>query len=635
MIPHRIAVPALLALFVVCGWISLSLESATFDETAHVAAGVSYLETGDFRLNPEHPPLAKLVAAAPLALLDRGGVDTNSPLWTGTPVSDDDPRRSHAYQWGIGFEFLNGPHESAARRDPSARLTPARCAILGLGALLALVVYAWARSLYGPPAGLLALALAVTCPTLLAHARLVTTDLPAALGFTATAFLVWRWLAAASWRRAACAGAALGAALLFKFSCALLAPLIVVLAAVAVATGRLDAKRAAAGIALIAAIAYASIWAGYGFRFAASRDPDYVLEWADLAGEYRPSPAIDFARTHRLFPEAYLYGLAYAKSQSASRIAFLDGDQSLAGWYRYFPEAFLFKTPLAFTALALWVIAAGLIRTRGKSFDGWCVALTPLVFAAAAIQSRFNIGHRHVTPVYPFLCVAIAPAAAWLQERGARAVAVAVLTASCFVSFALATPRYLSYFNVAAGGPRGGAKHLVDSNIDWGQDLPRLKRWMAAHRVAEVDLAYFGTADPHAYGIEFRKVALYMDFFPDLPVVRPQPGRYLAASVTFLEGVYLDADRAFATEIVRRGFVPRSKVEEYLANNGARRARGLPLVHVADWMTARGLIDAEQRRAAEDVIPATWLRNVRDTLTPVAWAGDSIAIYEKGTLSFF
>jgi hypothetical protein len=226
--------------------------------------------------------------------------------------------------------------------------------------------------------------------------------------------------------------------------------------------------------------------------------------------------------------------------------------------------------------------------------------------------------------------VAIAPAAAWIAERGTRAAAVAVLTLSCFVSFALATPRYLSYFNAAAGGPRGGAKHLVDSNLDWGQDLPRLKRWMDAHGVHEVDLAYFGTADPHAYGIAFRKVALYMDFFPDMPVVQPQHGHYLAASVTFLEGVYLDADRAFATEIVRRGFVARSKVDEYLGDSRSRRLRGLPLVHVADWMAERRLIDADQRRAAEDVIPASWLRRVRDTQTPVGWAGDSIAIYEIG-----
>src|SRR5258706_10820927 len=272
-IPHRIAVPAFLALFVVCGFISLSGESATFDETSHVFAGVSYLETGDFRLNPEHPPLVKLIAAAPLALLHRGGGDYGSPLWTGRPVGEGDPHRSHAYQWGLGFEFLNGPHDSAPRRDPAVRLTPARCAILALGALLALVVYAWARELIDPPAGLLALALAVTSPTLMAHARLVTTDLPAALGFTATAWLAWRWLVWPSWPRAACAGAALGAAALIKFSCALLAPLVVVLAALAVATGRLTVKRAAAGIGLIAAIAYVSLWAGYGFRFAASRDP--------------------------------------------------------------------------------------------------------------------------------------------------------------------------------------------------------------------------------------------------------------------------------------------------------------------------------------------------------------------------
>ena len=97
-IPHRVAVPALLALFVVCGFVSMSGDSATFDETAHVFAGVSYLETGDFRLNPEHPPLVKLIAAAPIAFLDRGGGDYGSPLWTGTPLSDDDPHRSHAYE---------------------------------------------------------------------------------------------------------------------------------------------------------------------------------------------------------------------------------------------------------------------------------------------------------------------------------------------------------------------------------------------------------------------------------------------------------------------------------------------------------------------------------------------------------
>jgi hypothetical protein len=626
-IPHRIAVPALLALFLACGFGSLIGDSVTFDETAHLGAGVSYLETGDFRLNPEHPPLAKLIAALPLSLSHRGGGDYDSPLWTGSRASAGDARRSHASEWGFGFELLNGPRASAERRDPAARLVPARCAILFLGVLLAMVVYAWARELYGPPAGLLALALAVTCPALLAHARLVTTDVPAALGFTVTTWLAWRWLSVPTWRRAALTGMALGAAILSKFSCALLAPLVVVLAVIAVAVGRLDVKRAVVGIALVAAVAYGSVWAGYGFRYEASRDPGYVLEWEGLAGEAAISPAIAFAREHHLLPEGYLFGFAYAKAEASGRIAFLDGEQSLAGWYRYFPEAFVLKTPLAFMALALWVIAYGALRTRGRSFDGWSVALTPLVFATVAIANRFNLGHRHLVPVYPFLCVAIAPAAAWISEKGARSVAAAVLVVSCFVSFALATPRYLSYFNVVAGGPRGGAKHLVDSNIDWGQDLIRLKRWMSARGVDEIDLAYFGTADPRAYDIPFRKVSLLFDFYPELPAVRPASGRYLAASVTLLAGVDPNADRQFAKELLKSGVVARAQISAYQSDSESRREQGLPLVPIADWMVQRGLISADQRRAAEDVVPSAWLRNVRETLQPVDWAGDSIAIY--------
>jgi 4-amino-4-deoxy-L-arabinose transferase-like glycosyltransferase len=185
---------------------------------------------------------------------------------------------------------LNGPRADATRRDPALRLVPARCAILFLGVLLEMVVYVWARALFGPTAGLLALALAVTCPALAAHARLVTTDLPAALGFTATTWLAWRWLSVPTWRRAALTGTALGAAILFKFSCALLVPVVVVLALIAVMAGRLDVKRAAFGVVLIAAVAYGSVWAGYGFRFEASRDPDYVLEWEGLAARRRSRP---------------------------------------------------------------------------------------------------------------------------------------------------------------------------------------------------------------------------------------------------------------------------------------------------------------------------------------------------------
>jgi hypothetical protein len=159
----------------------------------------------------------------------------------------------------------------------------------------------------------------------------------------------------------------------------------------------------------------------------------------------------------------------------------------------------------------------------------------------------------------------------------------------------------------------------VDSNIDWGQDLIRLKRWMSAKGVAEVDLAYFGTADPRAYGVPFRKVCLLFDFYPELPAVRPESGRYFAASVTLLAGVDPNADRQFARELVKRGVVGREQISAYQKDSESRRAQGHPLVPIANWMVQRGLISAEQRRAAEDEIPAAWIKNVRETLTPVDW----------------
>ncbi|HUC42716.1 MAG TPA: phospholipid carrier-dependent glycosyltransferase [Candidatus Sulfotelmatobacter sp.] len=628
-IPHAIAVPVLLAIFVVCAIVSVKDDAVTFDETPHLGAGVSALERGDFRLNPEHPPLVKMIAAAPVVALGRGGGDYASEVWRGEPSGGSGGARTGASEWIFGFELLFGSRNSAIRRDPAARIFPARCAMIALGAVLCLLVYGWTREMRGADAGLLALALAVTCPTILAHARLVATDLPEGLGIVATIWAHWRWTRKPTWPRALLTGAALGAALLIKFNGALLAPIVVVLVVAAVAAGRVPARRAAGAIALVAGTAYLSVWAGYGFRYAASTDPGYLLEWSALEKNDPGIPAsVRFAATHHLFPEAYLYGFAYAKAWASDRVCFLDGEESIRGWYRYFPEAFLFKTPPAFILLVVWAIAAAALRSRGRGLDGWFVALPALAYSTAAILSRFNIGHRHIAPLYPLLCVAAAPAAVWLTERGRRAWLALGLVAGCVVSFASATPAYLSYFNVLAGGPRGGWRHLVDSNIDWGQDLGRLGAWMRAHGVDEVGLAYFGTADPGAYGVRFRKVALFLDTATDIPAAPPASGSYLAASVTLLQGVYLDRERGFVREAVKRGWVSRPVVTEYLHVCDEARASDRPTPHAASWFVERGAVSEAQRRAIEDALPAFWMDRVRTRLTPVDRVGDSILIYE-------
>jgi hypothetical protein len=594
---HRVAVPALCALFALAGFFSLRGDSATFDETAHIAAGVSYAERGDFRLNPEHPPLVKYLSGTSLVMTGRGSLDYRSGAWESA-----DP-------WALGHDLL--------RQGPVARLTAARLPVLALGVILLLAVYGFAREMHGRGPALLALALATTCPTLLAHARLVTTDLAAALGATLTLWTAWRWLRAPSWRRLVAVGGALGIALLSKYSCVLLVPALAALVVVAAAMKRIAWRHALTGLLAAGAIAYVIVWAGYGLRYEAS--PGRPLTWAFLERQEGGLPEpIALAREHHLFPEAYLFGIAYARAESRERVAFLDGEESVEGWWRYFPEAFALKTPLAFTALLAWAMVEGLKRTRGRSFDGWFVALPALGFAAVSIVSRFNIGHRHLTPLYPILCIAIAPLAVPLNARGVRRAAVAILVASCFVSAVLATPGYLSYFNVLAGGKRGAAHHLVDSNLDWGQDLGRLRAWMDRHDVHEIDLAYFGTADPAAYGIGFRKIAFFFDFYPDRPSVRLESGRTVAISATLLQGLYLDREREFAREAIRRGFTTRARVEALLRERSGR---------LADGMVAQGLVTPDQRAAIEADLVATWMERVRTTLTPIDWAGDSIAIY--------
>ncbi len=622
-IPHAWAVPVLLLVFAVSGFAALSRESATFDETTHLPSGITYLEQHDFRHNPEHPPLAKMWAALPLVLLGRADADYDSPAWMGTHVPPEDPLRSRASQWVFGFELLNGRLDDPVRKDPTRLLRPARSAILVLGVLAALLAYAWSREMWGRDGALLTLVLCCLSPTLLAHAGLVTTDLPVALGYLATLWCAYRFLEKPGAMLAAATGVALGAALLTKFSALLLLPILAVLAVARMATRRKDAARVAAGMAAAVAIAWLAIWAGYGFRWSAVSDPGYRLEWESV----RPGAAVAWAKDAHVLPEAYLFGFAYTTGGAQYRLAFLNGEESVTGRWLYFPEAFVLKTPPAVLLLLLWMAIEGVALARGVSYRGVYLGVPVAVYLAFSMTSNLNIGHRHLVPIYPLLHVGIGSLARPLAAFRWRRHALAALVVGAAASFALATPRYLSYFNVLAGGPAGGWRYLVDSNIDWGQDLPSLRAWMEEHGVPEVHLAYFGTADPAAYGVRYRKVKMVHDFHPETPSSLPASGDVLAVSVTLLQGVYLDRDRTFAEEAERRGIVPAESVKRWIALRDTSLMRGAAYPPLPQWMVEQGILTPGQRKDVEAALLATWMDRVRTTLTPIGRAGDSIYLY--------
>jgi hypothetical protein len=240
-----------------------------------------------------------------------------------------------------------------------------------------------------------------------------------------------------------------------------------------------------------------------------------------------------FIDRHHLLPEAYTYGWAFIRKATQQREAFLNGQYSLYGWRSFFPYTALVKTPLPVFGIVLLAFAA--IATRwwqNKRRDGTLLLHSSLhshyaglpiltlfvVYWAAAISSHLNIGHRHILPTYPPLFIFCGAAAAWwrpgrlrslreLRRATAPGLALAGLVALAAAETGYRFPNYLSYFNVLAGGPDHAYRHLLDSSLDWGQDLPGVKRYIAIHPgEGPFYLSYFGTASPATYGIAARKL---------------------------------------------------------------------------------------------------------------------------------
>jgi hypothetical protein len=316
---------------------------------------------------------------------------------------------------------------------------------------------------------------------------------------------------------------------------------------------RLVVLGAAAAVHVIVVVAL--VWASYEFRYPAFREPrdGDVLGWEELEPV---SPIIALARAHRLLPEAYLYGLAFVQHYAGARRAFLDGRHSWGGWWWFFPYCLAVKTPLAL--FALLVLAGARALSASRDAPGRRAALetlyaaTPLwvllvVHWASAVASSLNIGHRHLLPTYPAMFILAGGAAAQVRGRSRLRQALVLAALGWFVLDSLRIrPHYLAYFNWLAGGPRHGYRHLVDSSLDWGQDLPGLKAWLdrrgpgaggAPNGDAPVYLSYFGTASPEYYGIRSRRLPGYFDHWRPGGWYRLRGGTY-AISATMLQQVY-------------------------------------------------------------------------------------------------
>jgi len=506
---HLAIAIALMATFAAQGLIASRRDSVTIDEFFHLPVGLNALRTGDFRQDPVNAHLARMFFALPLLV--------QPPAFVPAPGMNETQ---------LSYHFLE-----ANKARYQQIYEQARPMVLLAALLLAALMAKWAFDLYGADAALVALGLFAFSPSLLAHGHLVTVDVGGTLGFVLALYVNWRFLRSPSTQTAVWLGVAAGAANLLKLSGAVLAMMVIPTWVVRMTTGRrisIAPREWARLFIVVSVVSLATLNAGYGFDGTLGLLRDATL--APSGRLARIAAALPWLRLPlpRPFIEGIDFMLEAGKVHEPSY--FLAGELSAEGWWYYHLAAFSAKCPLPVLAAIVFALSAWLLG-RGRHGDDYAVFVPVIVlFAANSAFNSLQIGERHVLAAYPLLFVGISPWIAaglkttpwrsrhrlertnphaflrWVAAEGSAwlpfAAAAGVLLWTAAGTIAVA-PRYLQFFNEAAGGPERGHRLLIDSNVDWGQDLIRLREYMDAHHIDRVALAYFGRVDPAVYGIRY------------------------------------------------------------------------------------------------------------------------------------
>lgn len=561
---------ALLALMFILALASIWNDSVTMDESPHTVAGYSYIKYKDMRINPEHPPLIKDLAGLPLQFLNLN-FPKDKPSWQKN-VND---------QWTLGAQFL---YESG--NDPDKIIFWARMGPIFIMLLLGFYVFKWTREEFGDKTALMALTLYAFSPTILAHGRLVTTDVGAAAGIFISTYYFVRYLRDKTPKNFFLASLTMGLALAAKFSTFLIIPLFGLLALIYGYIKTDDSfkqkiwisfKHGVMSVCIIIAAFVIVIWPIYQWHtwnYPPERQKaDTILNLGSFGERLTADSVIWMSDKPVLRPFAqYFHGfLMVIQRAIGGNTTYFMGEVSATGWRSYFPTVYLLKEPLAkhimiiiaFYGFLKLFIANAPKRAREKTLitalKHWAKnnfhEVTMLGFIAlywlTTIRSNLNIGVRHIIPTFPFVYILIsAEINKWAAMKNEifdiakfplRAIKNVIgsylkifsryaLVTILLLWYALGTifvfPHFIAYFNELIGGPKNGYKYVVDSNLDWGQDLKRLSQYVEKNHINKIAVDYFGGGSPRHY---------LGDKFESWWSSRGPYKGYFAVSATFLQ----------------------------------------------------------------------------------------------------
>lgn len=501
---------------------AISRKSITNDEIVHIPAGYYHLVAGDFQLNNEHPPLIKMWAALPLLFIQPA-----------EPSAVNAPHEGFMERtWGFHQRFWQ------ANRARFGSITFwARAMMIPLTLTLGALIFIYARKLFGETAALFAVALYVFEPTVLAHGRVVHTDVPAALAYLLFFFALHSYADAPSLRRALLLGLACGIALVTKFSMIVIVP-VMALAAVALfwRAPRLgqERKQLLLHVATVTGVVLLFVNAIYDFQSPPLEASD--VRWVAMKSEPLFGGLMKgFAVVSKVVPTYFLFGLynVVIHNQYGHSASLLGAHNDL-GWWYYFPVAFALKTTIPFLILSIAALVWSLYRLVVARERVFAFVLVPLgIYLAISLTSHINIGIRHLLPAYPFLFIASGALLDRLLRVGRARRAVFLFMALTFGWIAYEAvrsfPDYIPYTNQLAGG-QPGWRYLSDSNVEWGEDMGELATYLKARGETRVHAALSaGWSTLTQYGVE------YVDLL-SLPAGSTPNTRYVAIGASFLNG---------------------------------------------------------------------------------------------------
>jgi hypothetical protein len=499
-VDHRraAAIAALLLLFQLGLQLQLSrADSQTTDEGVHLSAGYSYWEWKDLSLNPEHPPLVKLLAGAAAHLVQPVFPPIKHPERL-TEFFYDSWRENRA----LGETFLY-----QAGNDADRLLFVARLPAITLTLILGAAMFSVAAAFFGPVAGIVTTALYVFDPTVAAHGHLITTDIAVALGGVAVFSAAWRFAHRPDATSTILLGGAIGFASLAKFTSVIFFPVLLVV--LLLLSGGRELVRRIPRLIVAVLVAWLVILVGYGFSL---RPPPPVTSLlGTVAPDSHPPVLVDktVTRAYQVLrylglPRQYFKGLAIVLAHVAGgHVSFLLGELSPTGWWYYFPVVFSSKTPVAVLLLLIVAVSVGARKMREPGQWYWLVAAGS--YFLCAMTSRSDLGFRHLLPAVAFLMIWMGSLAQELAARRWLPLVTAGLLIWLMIDFGRSADRYFAYYNELVGDR--GYMVATDSNLDWGQDLKRIRAYLDRH--SEITAPYVeypadGPSSLDYYGIRHR-----------------------------------------------------------------------------------------------------------------------------------